>query len=387
MKTPSFDVWQIVFLVAAAQAFLVGFLLWRWRNGRRVGNRLLAVLMLLFGITLIEYVLYWTGYLVKFPHFANLTMQFPLLFGVLIFLYFREIFEQKPPRLKVDFWHFLPFALATVLMFPYFFQDAEWKTNVLLGKVIERKLPRWFGLFYETSTWLRVASLFGYAIFNFFYLKKQARAGETARWAAWLNWFLLGFAAAYASYFVLVNFPFFNRTWDYHISAAMTAFVYLIAYFGFVQPAVFQGFKLDEPHGFEKYKNSNLTPAAANSLAQRLADLMHCEQLFLEPELRLDDLARRLDASKHHVSQVINEQLGLSFFEYVNSLRIEAARQMLARTSKSEKNIIEIAYAVGFNNKVSFNNTFKKLTGLTPTEFRNRAASVPFEINSRAETG
>jgi AraC-like DNA-binding protein len=66
----------------------------------------------------------------------------------------------------------------------------------------------------------------------------------------------------------------------------------------------------------------------------------------------------------------------MSFFEYINSLRIEEAKSLLADPNKHKLNVIEIAYQVGFNNKVTFNTTFKKSTGITPTEYRRKFASV-----------
>ncbi|MBK9046995.1 MAG: AraC family transcriptional regulator [Bacteroidetes bacterium] len=59
----------------------------------------------------------------------------------------------------------------------------------------------------------------------------------------------------------------------------------------------------------------------------------------------------------------------------MNALRIEEAKSLLANPQKHKVNVIEIAYQVGFNNKVTFNSTFKKSTGLTPTEFRKQNAS------------
>ena len=54
----------------------------------------------------------------------------------------------------------------------------------------------------------------------------------------------------------------------------------------------------------------------------------------------------------------------------MNQLRVEEARQLLAETSRSDMHVIEVAYAVGFNNKASFNAAFKRATGMTPTEYR-----------------
>lgn len=150
----------------------------------------------------------------------------------------------------------------------------------------------------------------------------------------------------------------------------MTAMIYLIAYSGYAQPAVFEGFHWTEPAAPAKYRNSGLTPEASRSLLQNLELLMREEVLYHDADISLDKLAARLNASKHHVSQVINEQLGTSFFEYVNKLRVEELKTPLAETTRFDFHIIEIAFIVGFNNKVSFNATLKKATGMTPTEYR-----------------
>lgn len=72
----------------------------------------------------------------------------------------------------------------------------------------------------------------------------------------------------------------------------------------------------------------------------------------------------------------------MNFFEYINSLRITEAMELLKDKGKSRLTIIEVAYQVGFNNKVSFNAAFKKQTGVTPTEYRkqhlNAAEPEPF---------
>lgn len=372
MTKPSFDAWTTVFSVAAVQAFFVAFVLWRWPRGRSEASRLLAVLLLLFGVTLTEYVLWWSGYLLDFPHVANVSAQFPYLFGPLLFLYFRTIYTSEKLARR-DLWHLAPFVVAMLAFAPFYGMDADAKRAQILG---EMDMPVHFWVL-RGLLWARIAHLFGYAAWNFRFIQEQPRVAATRAWAHRLNTFFLVFALAYLSYFVLVRFAFFNTAWDYHISAVMTAMIYLIAYAGYVQPAVFEGFTWAEPTAAAKYRNSGLTPAASQSLAQRLSELMCEEQLFRESELRLDDLAARLEVGKHHVSQVINEHLGVSFFEYVNGLRVTEAQRLLAATGKNDMNVIEVAYAVGFNNKASFNTAFKKTVGMTPTEFRRKMQAPP----------
>ena len=366
MRHPSFDTWTIVFLIAAVQGFFVALVLLRWRRGNPQGNRLLAALLLLFSLTLLEYVLFWTDYLYRFVHMANISTEFPFLFGPLVWWYLRTIYEQKPLR-RADLLHAAPFVLFSLTLLPWFILDADTKRGILWEH--RGQFPG-YPLLHRTAVWLRIAHLFAYAAWNAWYIRQQPRAGETHRWAVLFNGCFTGFSVAYASYFILSQFSFFSLTWDYHISAFMTAFIYLIAYAGYAQPAVFDGFAWAEPAAPVKYRNSGLTPEASRSLLQKMDALMENERLYRDPDLSLDTLSERLNASKHHVSQIINEHLGASFFEYINQLRIREARQLLAETTRSDLHVIEVVYAVGFNNKVSFNAAFKKATGMTPTEYR-----------------
>lgn len=360
-----FDAWTIVFLIAAVQGYFVAFVLARWRQGQRQANWLLAALLLLFSLTLTEYVFYWSNNVLVYPQVAGATEMCTFLFGPLVYLYCRTIYEGKPLK-KGDLWHAVPFLLAVGCNMPWYILDTETKGAVLMQKH-PWPLPRFL---MQTLLWSRIVHMICYVVWNFIYLRQRPRVGITTRWAFRLNAFFAGFAVAYMSYFILVRFPFFNSAWDYHISAAMTAFIYLIAYSGYVQPAVFDGYQWTEPNAPVKYRNSGLTAEASRSLLQNLTLLMEQEKVWHDPDISLEKLANALNASKHHVSQVINEHLGASFFEYVNQLRVEEAKTMLAETSRSDLHVIEVAYAVGFNNKMSFNAAFKKTTGMTPTEYR-----------------
>ncbi|MCC6459962.1 MAG: AraC family transcriptional regulator [Saprospiraceae bacterium] len=370
LPAPSFNTWTIVFLIAAAQGYFVAAVLFRWRRGDPAANRLLAALVTLFSLTLTEYVLYWTNYIYLLPHVANLTAHFPFLFGPLVYWYLRRIYEHRSFQ-PVDLWHLLPFGLAMGSFVFWFLAPSDLKVNILAGKA-SFPISRWV---YFIILWGRIASMAAYAVWNWLYIRRQSSVALSTPWALRLNGFFAGFLLAYASYFILVRFSFFNLLWDYHISATMTAFIYLIAYAGYAQPAVFEGFAWTDPEAPVKYRNSGLTPEASRSLLLRLHDVMREQRLYRDPELNLEGLASRLGASKHHVSQVINEHLGASFFEFINHLRIEEAKKMLAETTRGDLHVIEAAYAVGFNNKVSFNAAFKKATGMTPTEYRKSHSS------------
>jgi len=101
----------------------------------------------------------------------------------------------------------------------------------------------------------------------------------------------------------------------------------------------------------------------------RLARLMQEEALYREPALAIGKLARRSGYPEYLVSAVINRRLGGNFWEYVNRHRIAAACAALADPADT-RTILEIAYDVGFTSKSTFNASFKRLTGATPSAWR-----------------
>ena len=83
----------------------------------------------------------------------------------------------------------------------------------------------------------------------------------------------------------------------------------------------------------------------------------------------LQDLADRMHTSLKELSQVINQGSGLNFFDFINSYRCEEVKSIMA-DADPKVTIMEIVYEAGFNFKSSFNKEFKKLNGITPTEFK-----------------
>lgn len=123
-----------------------------------------------------------------------------------------------------------------------------------------------------------------------------------------------------------------------------------------------------EPGG--RYARSGLSPARRAELARRLDDFMREERAFLEGDLTLQSLAARCGVPAHHCSQVLNQELGSSFFDYVNRLRVEEAQRCLRDPAYDAQTVLDIGLASGFNSKAAFNASFKRLAGCTPSAYR-----------------
>ncbi|MFP2994734.1 helix-turn-helix domain-containing protein [Spongiivirga sp. MCCC 1A20706] len=118
----------------------------------------------------------------------------------------------------------------------------------------------------------------------------------------------------------------------------------------------------------EKYSNKKIIDDDVNELKQNLHKLLIKEQLFKNPNLKLNDVADKLQLAPHYLSQFLNDNLGKSFSLFINEYRIEAAKELLlANTNYTAE---AIGYECGFNSKSTFFSTFKKVTGSTPSKYK-----------------
>ena len=157
------------------------------------------------------------------------------------------------------------------------------------------------------------------------------------------------------------------------VDAAITlSWVSMLAYFGIRQRPVLQD-KLPvsgEAHQpGEKYARSALDGERMQKLGNRMVQLMRAEALHRDPTLSLRRLSERVGASPNHVSQTLNDHLGVSFFDFVNGFRVDEAERLLRDTDRS---VTEIALDVGFNSRSTFNTAVRKHRSLTPTDLRRR---------------
>ena len=146
-----------------------------------------------------------------------------------------------------------------------------------------------------------------------------------------------------------------------------SATIFAIGYFSLQQPQILFPEKPSDKDPKKKYDNSALDDPLSKQLAEQLETLMKTVQPYKRNDLKLADLADLMDLSNHHLSQVINEQMGCNFYEFVNQYRIEYAAGLMRNCDQI--NITRLAFDAGFNNRVSFTNAFKKQTGLTPSAY------------------
>ncbi len=164
----------------------------------------------------------------------------------------------------------------------------------------------------------------------------------------------------------IVKIFYYDDTGDHLFSVYITIAIYLISFQVIRQSGFFKQPSLVEQ---QKYKSSSLSLDDKTEILKKLKNKMENDKPFLQPDFSLPELASQLKLSVHQLSQAINDGLGKTFFEMTAEYRIAEAKVLLKQ--KVNIKVEEIAEEVGYNSKSSFNTAFKKIAGMTPSEWRS----------------
>ncbi len=333
------------------------------REGNKTANRILAGMVLYLSFSMIFHALSHADILPFLESHIPIIAALSIIYGPLLFFYIVAVTRYDYKFRYRDILHLLPLVLGFVIaMFSIFFISDKETHHKIESTIV-------FMSFFSFACYLVPANirLAQYARMiknNFSNLEK-------------INLYWLRFLIGLLTSFWLVAFIFdtFLRMENWDIVWLVSSLViFIISYFGLLQPAIFSGpVAMDDKSSRKnnkKYIKSSLTIEMAEKNRAALESIMNNEKLYLENNLSLSKLARHMGIPLHHLSQIINETIGLSFYDYINSQRIDEAKRMFTDPRNSHINISAIGFDAGFNSISAFNTAFKKFTGQTPSEYR-----------------
>ncbi|TCN60101.1 helix-turn-helix domain-containing protein [Flavobacterium circumlabens] len=349
-------------------AFLSGCLL--LAKARKVNLRA-NICLGLFMITLCLAIL-------EIPLFAqNFHLTNPLLFeiiGLLRFLtapllYFSVVyftsFEKKTER--KDLLHLLPFLIFLIFRIPFFITgkniDFSYQTGRIVFFILQIALPLQTAVYWCLS-----------------FIKLQKHIKNVKQFSSLLDKVNLNWLKSYLLIVLIIlivwlNLVFFNlKSLISYTPLVYVLSIFFLSFFSLKQEEVFSYSKIElkELATIEEYKKDSpkrVAGARLTELEARLKSLMEIEKVYLENDLSLPKLAGMLQASCNETSFLINERNQDNFYNFINKYRIEEAKKLLLSDSCNHLNIVGIAFESGFNSKTTFNTTFKKSTGYSPTAF------------------
>ncbi len=380
---PEISVIELFHLFAAAQGAFLGLLFLIQKRGNRLANRFLGFLLLVFSFRLFGAVVFWSRHLIEFPHLSLVTFPFIYLVGVLFYFYSRHLSANNLKLNSRFLLHLIPFFVAFVYILPYYLLPADLKVQIVkasynsgasnLGEMPIARLIVYAGQFPHVLIYI------GFAVRNLTTsssIPLVSNAKVTVQ-RQWLRVLTIGFGSFFSLWILynvcLITGMVYQKEVDQVLTTIMAVLIYAMAYYLFRKPELYLQ---DVAENGSKYKTSTLTTSQARDYLEKLHEIMEQEQLYRNSELKLSELAEKVGISGHHLSQIINENLGQNFFDFINGYRIKEAKNLLSDPDSKKFTLLSIAHTVGFNNKTSFNNFFKKQTGMTPSEFQKREDTV-----------
>jgi AraC-like DNA-binding protein len=129
-----------------------------------------------------------------------------------------------------------------------------------------------------------------------------------------------------------------------------------------------------------RWKNSVLGELDASALVARLQERMESTEAFRHPDLTVQTLGAQIGLSASQLSELLNVHLGTGFPAFVNGYRIAWAQRRLVE--RPDDSVLVVGFDAGFNSKSTFNDQFKKATGMTPREFRESRQAEPVGAGS-----
>ncbi len=363
------------------------------------------MLLLLLSFGLVDGFLSVTYYYLRYPFLIGIQWPLMAAYGPLIYFYIKSL---TGPWQRIEPWrlllHFLPAGIFAAYLAPFFLLNADMKGKYWL---LQSLFKDYSGVA-NPVVLVFIIQIAGYLILSFRLLRAHSRAIRQNYSSlelinlVWLRNLLVLFMFQLGIFsLVTVLLPvygiFVQAAYFYNLTVVVI--IYFMGYKGISQTKIFttsilfppeepaqtgnSGMKPVEaatmpPKGFEegeKYAKSSLNDEQAAAILSKLTQLMEKEKPHLEMGLTLPMLSKMLDVSPNHLSQVINGKLNKSFFDFVNRYRVEETKKALISPEADRFSILGIAMDAGFNSKSSFYTAFKKHTGVTPSQFKERLLS------------
>jgi AraC-like DNA-binding protein len=373
------DLFSLFILLGCVQGMVLSYFFLSHTRGSKVANLFLGILILGMSVIISDVWLGYTNYMFQVLWLVDFTEPLNLLLAPMAYLYIKTGVNQHAR--KSDWLHIIPCVLYFLYMCAMIYpQSIEFKYNNNLASFHPElgKIPyahygaKWMFLPKQHINDLTFASMLFYQISGSLFLLKEFKKRGLPFWGrekTALSWYrnihLQLFALVILFLAVRTLFP--HDLGDHIIAAFISLIIYATS-FSVLRRSMF--FQDSNSRVTKKYEKSSLTSEIRSSVLKKLEDLMMIEKPFLDPQFSLPVLARRLGISTHHLSQILNEEIGQNFFDFLASYRIEEAKKILSDEEYSYIKIEEIAQMVGYNSKSAFNTAFKKIAGSTPSEFK-----------------
>ncbi len=368
----SFNIWSFLYLYVALIGFYIAAILHFNKKIDQAAKVLISCFVFIHSLFILHICLNITNYHFRFPHSYLMSTSFSFLYGPLLYFYFKRITQQYVFK-KTDVLHLIPTIVLFLYLLPTYLLSGSDKLSIMLERIsMGNNAQDSADMILLVTLKLTSLIIYGYFVRKLYITSKKNKSVNKANklWQRNIYVIHISYIICYSIYGILISYNITSGVIYHSQVVCMALMVMYIGYSANVQPSVFSGVLTFGDKLFFKYEKSGLTSSLSIELRNNLIALLENEKIYKENDINLEVLADRLNTTRHNASQVINEHFDLNFHELINKYRINEAKNIFDLDYQKNLNIIDVAYEVGYNNKVTFNKAFKKDTKLTPSEYQ-----------------
>lgn len=354
---------------------LILFLLFKQKEKDRAKKILIMIFLLLLFVFIFHY-----GYLHRIRNLVIFTYLFEdaivVFLGPMLFLYVKVIVSDSKIVFKRNIIHFVfPILYLLVISIPSLLSivNDNYTFDYINGLEYYISFLIIYSLIYCIIS-LKLLSIFqGVIKLNYSNLENKN--------LSWIQHLLLGTILIISIDVFTTVFELMTEELDWNIGyLTIVPIVFLIGYLGYYgvsqSKILLPDFlSIDNVSGTilsgtKHYKGYDETEMIA--LRATLIDIMQNHKPYLREDLTLRNLAELLEITDKKLSVLLNQYFNISFYDYINSFRVEAVKKMIKNSAFEKYTLLAIAHECGFNSKASFNRVFKKVTKISPSEYKKQ---------------
>lgn len=392
MTTPIFNLNDIILILATGLSLILAFFQLFLPARKNITRALLATFFISIALADVSIMLIWNEYL---PQPQWLTLLAPYLYssalllkGPLLILYVRSITEENFRLKRIQLFHLLPTFIVIAVIASFGIDTVRMREDTFgiyttLAKVID---CLWYGVKIIPLIYF-IAAMVTVRHYHKALRQQHSNVNETSLW--WLYYLTFGFILAGIWTIVLGLLVYIYRV-PLGVTDNYLNFVLLVAlfYYSISYAQDLTTTKDDEEFELPKESTPEVSARPLDSTIDKIMDGIVNQKLYLNQSLNVEQFSAKIGVPYRDVSYAINKTFGTNFFEFINSYRIEESKRYLADEKYKDMTIMDILLESGFNSKSAFQRFFKRLTGVSPTEFRRealRTAHFAKEQNNQAD--
>ena len=351
-----------------------GLLLYRaWRE-QRLSDALLAALILGLCLEIMDYMLGFAGVEVLWQELEFFPRDIGLLLGPISLAYLTSQINRGFRLKRRHLWHVLPFAvvsgyhLVVFAMGPGFVR--QWEAQIHLPYHLN-----------EVESLLELLSNVSYLWVCFRLYQRYRKWApehlsdeENASFAWFLN-AIIALAVAISGSWLMtgidsaLNLTYWQDWWD---ELLLVGVIYYLTITGYQQSQMLKGLNYSEAEQIAPTSSHGSAPLEVLPEDPKVAVLrsyLDTAKPYLDPQLSLSELAERLGWAPAQLSSVMNGGMGQAFSEVINQYRVAEFQRRAKLPDAARLSLLGLALECGFNSKATFNRAFKKVVGLSPSEW------------------